>query len=374
MVTRPSLSHAAIELSDPVCSKNVSSSFCAGKIEMTTPGIIDPATGVRPWIGSARLAWSVRLAAVCALLATIGSWLGSMFWLFELFTHFRIQLAAGAALIFVAASALRCHKTTLVAAAVAILNVVPAWPYLNPFGTLDESKTEEGHVTRIMSVNVRFNNQEYRRMLSGIQAENPDIVGLVEITPEWIEALSALKQYYPYRVLRPEPGAYGLALFSRLPLRELSGSPYRQDSMQTAIIAEVEMPEAIVILTLAHLRAPTSSQDAATRNRQIAAIADMTRALDDSPQKILIGDLNATPWSPHFAQLETFAGLRNAARGRGYFPTWPTAFKPAGIPIDHILLSDHFQVRGFRTGRHVGSDHLPVICDVTLKNRAHASR
>jgi endonuclease/exonuclease/phosphatase (EEP) superfamily protein YafD len=39
---------------------------------------------------------------------------------------------------------------------------------------------------------------------------------------------------------------------------------------------------------------------------------------------------------------------------------------PAGIQIDHALVSPGVQVRNFRRGPRVGSDHLPVVVDLAL--------
>jgi endonuclease/exonuclease/phosphatase (EEP) superfamily protein YafD len=64
--------------------------------------------------------------------------------------------------------------------------------------------------------------------------------------------------------------------------------------------------------------------------------------------------------------LEAEAGLKNAARARGYWPTWPTGFNVVKIPIDHCLVSDGLRVQLFRTGSDIGSDHLPIIVDVSI--------
>jgi hypothetical protein len=66
---------------------------------------------------------------------------------------------------------------------------------------------------------------------------------------------------------------------------------------------------------------------------------------------ILLGDLNVTPWSPHFRQLLQQTGL-------------PAQVPPLRIPLDHCLVSPAFQVIERRVGPRLGSDHLPLI--VTL--------
>jgi endonuclease/exonuclease/phosphatase (EEP) superfamily protein YafD len=178
--------------------------------------------------------------------------------------------------------------------------------------------------------------------------------------------LSELHEEYPYSVLHPLDDSYGLALFSRLPIRELEFSPYDEDGKQIAIIVEVELPARRATLVLAHPISPVLPGRASSRNRQIEKIAKLIRTAGN-PEQILIGDLNITPWSPYYAPLETEAKLKNAAVGRGYRPTWPTWARGSRlmkIPIDHCLLSDGFQVQQFRTGTEIGSDHLPIIVDI----------
>ena len=81
---------------------------------------------------------------------------------------------------------------------------------------------------------------------------------------------------------------------------------------------------------------------------------------------IVAGDFNTTPWSPHFGDLLAAAGLRNAAEGKGYIPTWPTWFWPARIPIYYVLLKGPIAVTTVRRGPAVGSDHFPIIADLRL--------
>ena len=61
-------------------------------------------------------------------------------------------------------------------------------------------------------------------------------------------------------------------------------------------------------------------------------------------------------------------GLDNARKGFGLLPTWP-AFMPwpfLRIPIDHCLVSPDIRVIRMRTGRTIGSDHLPIIVDMAI--------
>lgn len=305
-----------------------------------------------------RRIWQATVAAVGL---TAASWLGGTLWAMELLTHFRFQFVAGGLILMMAAVARRRPAVAAMAAFVVVANSFPMLPYAVPQAA--HAHAEEARL-RILTANLQYRNKDYARALDLIEFENPDIVGLLEVNFAWFEGLAELHERYPYHVAWPEEGAHGLALFSRIPIEELGTSPYREGNQLTAISVAAEFLEKPVTLTLAHLLAPTKPARAAIRNRQIENIADMVRA-DKKLGNILFGDLNITPWSPHYSVLQQ-AGLDNAALGRGYLATWPAVAGWFGIPIDHVLLSHGLHVQQLRTGASFGSDHLPLVADVAI--------
>lgn len=86
-------------------------------------------------------------------------------------------------------------------------------------------------------------------------------------------------------------------------------------------------------------------------------------AVDRERPTLLLGDLNATSYSPSFGRLLDATSLRDSRRGFGRQPTWapPRWPLPIGIAIDHVLHSDHFQVTDRFVGADIGSDHRPVV-------------
>jgi endonuclease/exonuclease/phosphatase family metal-dependent hydrolase len=84
---------------------------------------------------------------------------------------------------------------------------------------------------------------------------------------------------------------------------------------------------------------------------------------------VVLGDLNATPWSPYFRNLERAASLRDTGRRSGWRPTWPSALPPLWIPLDHCLVSKEIPYASRTVGNYVGSDHFPIIVDVVLPPR-----
>jgi endonuclease/exonuclease/phosphatase (EEP) superfamily protein YafD len=302
----------------------------------------------------------VVASVLAAILVTLISFLGRTFWVAELLTHFRMQLVAGSIVLCCLSGVLRLPRSALLATLPIAVNLI----YLLPYVVTGPGEAMASPVTfRMLAANVSFRNRNHAALRDLIHDAKPDVVGLSEVDREWVESLLSLD--YPYRILRPAEGPFGLALFSRLPLRELKTSPYREDGVQTAILAEVEMGDTRTALVLAHVRAPTSPAKARQRNRQLEDLAAFFRDNGDEAE-ILFGDLNITPWSPYYTVLESGTGLVNAARESAYRPTWPRHPAVLRIPIDHFLLSGRLNVASIRTGPAIGSDHLPLIVDIAV--------
>ena len=112
---------------------------------------------------------------------------------------------------------------------------------------------------------------------------------------------------------------------------------------------------------------PVRSGTAELRNGQFVEIAALTAPLPNP--RLLLGDLNATSWSPHFTDLVRDCRLRDARQGFGVQPTWPRFSGIARllqIPIDHTLVSDDVEVVARRVGPDLGSDHRPVEIELRI--------
>lgn len=332
---------------------------------MSRYGTALPAAGRRiaPGDPAVKLSFNraLSVAALAACLVTAASFLARGSWLLELLTHFRFQLALGSMVLLLCALVRRRLLTAALAALAAAANAAPLMPYVLPGPAEAEAA---GVPLRLMSANVHYRNADYAALLEEVRRQDPDVLGLMEVDQAWLDGLSALESEYRYTVLRPEEGAYGLALYSNLPIRRLPQSPYVEDGFQTAVAVELATADGPLTLVLAHVRAPTSPAKAKLRNAQFGELAEMLR-LDGNEAKVLMGDLNTTPWSPYYRQLAATTEMQSAALGYGYQPSWPSGFSLLKIPIDHCLVSGALRVAGFRTGPDFGSDHLPIVVDLT---------
>jgi endonuclease/exonuclease/phosphatase (EEP) superfamily protein YafD len=158
----------------------------------------------------------------------------------------------------------------------------------------------------------------------------------------------------------------GAAVFTRWPVLDAESVPLAKEG---AIAARVKIDWQGTVLDVLglHLNWPLGPRNSAYRNEELGALVAFARA---QPGPLIVaGDLNLTPWSEHFRAALAASGLQDAALGFGLHRSWPAQFAPAGIRIDHCLLSPHWRSISADTGPWLGSDHLPVIADLQLRQR-----
>jgi endonuclease/exonuclease/phosphatase (EEP) superfamily protein YafD len=309
---------------------------------------------------------AVGLALLAAAAATIGASVvalaGDLWWGFELFAHFRVQYLAAQILLFLPLLAQWRLRWCFLLGVAAVLNAVPLVPYLPLARTAVADPAAD--TISVMAVNVMARNQRHQRLIEIIDEQSPDVLVVVELTDAWQQALQPLFRRYPHRLMLPEPddGAFGIALLSRY---RLDGARGIDLETTAAVDARVESPLGAFRLIGVHLRPPTSPAFAAERNRQLGALADLRRSIDEP--LVVVGDFNVTPFSPWFANWLLETGLRDARSGRGPSISWPTFLPLLGIPIDHCVVSPEFTVVDFRRLPRFGSDHYPVLAELTLE-------
>jgi endonuclease/exonuclease/phosphatase (EEP) superfamily protein YafD len=244
----------------------------------------------------------------------------------------------------------------------AALAVVPEW--LRGPVVAAEAHAAGGRL-RVMAMNLlRSNDAGFQDALQRIRAFEPDVLFCSEATPEWHAWLAAQLTELPHRAARPDPGYFGVALFSRWPLEGACVIPLGVE-WAPAVRAVVRSPAGDVGVLGVHTPRPGAGRRCAERDRALAAIAP---ALADLPAaRIVLGDFNATPWNHAFAAMRAAAGLA-AGTTDAWRPTWP-AHLPffLRLPIDHVLLGGPLALEHAPVGAAFGSDHLPLTATITTR-------
>ncbi len=296
-------------------------------------------------------------ALACA--ATLCSFLARFWWLLELSCHFRVQYAAvlvPAVVVAVVRRRFRSAAALGVAAAVNLVVIVPLYfPQSQPDAT--------GHSFRAVLLNVHTANRDSAAVLEFLEESQPDVIVLLEVNARWVQDLRPLRDLYPDSLVEPREDNFGIALFSRIPQTD-SRVSWIGTTGVPSIVAQAQVEGRPLTIVATHPLPPVNSSYAADRNRQLASLARL--ANEQENPVFLLGDLNATSWSPHFADLLRQTDLRDSRKGFGIQPTWPRGSPPLWIPLDHCLVSPSLKVHNRRVGPSVGSDHYPVIVDLEL--------
>ncbi len=212
--------------------------------------------------------------------------------------------------------------------------------------------------------NVLHQNTRYADAIALVEKEKPTIAAFLEATEPWPKELAVLQNTLPYHFSAEK---LQIELYSSLPLEKPSIQLYGNYRGLVISNLTVGKKEITFIATHAYPQLYFGKEGFAWRNQQLDGIGEYVRQIQKPV--VLIGDLNATMWSPHYKSLSQRSGLRNARAGFGILPTLSTVsfqIPWLAVPVDHCLVSPGIEVRGFRTGPAIGSDHLPVITDVVI--------
>lgn len=317
-----------------------------------------------------RLCW-ILLAGLTA--ATLLGFLGRFFWLFDLLSPFRVQLFQLALVLIGIAIWKRNNRLLIVSVAVACLNYAFVLPLY--FGKPPPATQKPA---RAMLMNILASNGNTQRVLDAIEQADPDILLLEEVTPKWADELAGLD--YPYRVEEVRTDCFGIMLLSRYPLSNTHGvyltgrarspsGPLPHERMDRrsvpTLIATVHLPQGEITVIGTHPLPPIGPDYSRLRNLQLMELPYLV--YKQSKPVLLIGDLNVSPWSYWFRRLLSESGLKNSMKGFGFQPSWPAENRLLRIPIDHVLHGEQIVIHNRAVGGSVGSDHLPVIVDFSVK-------
>ncbi|MBI4558803.1 MAG: endonuclease/exonuclease/phosphatase family protein [Candidatus Hydrogenedentes bacterium] len=292
---------------------------------------------------------------------TVAGFLGSFAWFLDLFCHFRVQYFVSLAVVSLLLLIRGRRKTAAFFGVGAVVNLATILPFY--LGSAERALPTASSLRAVL-VNVNTQFGDLQRVSQFLKEQNPDLIVLEEVNTKWLDGLRPVTDSYHYSKSEPRDDNFGIALFSRISFSRCE-VVYIGDAEVPSLVAELESPDDGEFTVLAtHPLPPGGAVYSRWRNNQLTALPEHVRAAT-SPV-LLLGDLNVTPWSPHFRRLVKDSGLKDSARGHGIQPTWPT-FNPLFlIPVDHCLHSAEIRILRREIGPNVGSDHYPMIVDFAL--------
>ncbi|MDE1465257.1 endonuclease/exonuclease/phosphatase family protein [Spartinivicinus poritis] len=288
---------------------------------------------------------------------------GKYHWLADLINHFRwyyLAVAISGIIVFSLVRKWHCFGLAIMTVG---LNYEVIYLYKSQPNSDNNIVKESSAALSVAQINANFNNTNTTLLLQWLQQRQPDIVAVEEYTPVWAQAFKQLEKLYPYKLEQPRNGGFGIALFSRYPVENLQIQYFGPDQLPSITGVLIWQQHKIQLL-VTHPVPPMSQSMAISRDLQLEEISLWLK--NQSDPVVLLGDLNTTPWGHSFKKLIDAAELKSTRTGVGLLPSWPS--KIPLIPIDHILLSKTIRVISIKVGPDIGSDHLPVIAEIGLKN------
>jgi endonuclease/exonuclease/phosphatase (EEP) superfamily protein YafD len=241
-----------------------------------------------------------------------------------------------------------------------VIAFTPLWPKQSK--TFDPAE-DHGQPLRLVAANVKMSNRRYGHFIEQIAVADPDILVLMEVDDGWLEGLAGALERYPYSALRPQDNAYGMALFSKFPLEDVSIQCLLIDRVPS-IIATVVMDGQRFRLYSLHPEPPMPYTGSEGRDGETGLVALMVRK--ETLPVIVTGDLNDVAWSGTTRRFRKISGLLDPRIGRRIFSTFDARIPLIRWPLDHLFHSAEFRIVAMHRLKPGGSDHFPVMFDLVL--------
>ena len=312
--------------------------------------------------------WDYPFAALSflALLLSLIGYLGRLNLYFEFASGYKLQilLMALCSLVYFCLTRRRVGIIVSLVGVIINLGVILPWYFNRP--AIAESNRYAP--LKVLSYNVLWKNdrpEHYQSAIALVQQEQPDIAIFQEAIPHWHEQLLALEQSYPYHIYAKK---LEIEVYSKLPLLNPEIKLY--GTYRGLVNVDLQIGERLIkfMATHAYPQLYFGHPGWLIRNQHLeVAIGEYVGNLEQPA--IVLGDLNVSLWSPHYYSMMEKSGLRNARQGLGVLPTHSIVapqFAALSAPIDHCLVSPEIQVKDFKLGKAIGSDHRPIIADLLI--------
>lgn len=313
----------------------------------------------------------IALGVGCMTVAALG-WLGPSL-IGALASPWMAQAWGGLGL---AALAVACVRAWRAAAALVVCwSVLSMWvlPILLPSEAAAPRST-----LRIAFANVNAWNSPSSAALRWFEDTGADVVALIECSTSWVDGLRGASAdgaaTWPHALVRIDDHPIGgVTLLSRYPLRDAKAmvSPEGRFPMIDAV---VEAPEGPVRIIVAHPVPPVGFGAVQLRDAEFRWLAQ--QCADSDLPTAVVADFNDTPFGQALREFETRSGMRRGTRVSGLVTTWPSRVggipwpAPLRIAIDHCYVSADIGVEAIAAGPDIGSDHLPLLIDISVSRGA----
>jgi len=252
-------------------------------------------------------------------------------------------------------------------AALATLAAALPWVLVANYGAPGPGPTsaQAGFPVRVMTVNANGGRASATRIAALARENAVDVVVVTELTSGLAHDLTVagLNNVVTARQVElNEGGADGIGLWTQ---PNFSDGRTVDGLSRPAVAGVLQTATGKVGIVAAHATGSAITPGSSWRG-DLASLPAAVPEADDN-RGIIVGDFNATPWSPAFRRLAS-GRWRDAADvvGHGLRPTWPS-WTPLPIsPLDHVLVSRGLGVSEVNAADVPGSPHRALIVTVIV--------
>jgi endonuclease/exonuclease/phosphatase (EEP) superfamily protein YafD len=249
--------------------------------------------------------------------------------------------------------------------------ILPYTP-LYPTTVLESRNPAPERRLRLLIANVLMGNRRSGDLLELVRATDPDLLLAVETDAFWVDQLAALDRDYAHRVKHPQSNFYGMLLLSKLELRDVRLRFLMDEDVPSIAARLVLRCGDEVDFYAVHPRPPRAFQSSSDRDAELLVVGREVRRRGEPA--IVAGDLNDVAWSHVTRLFRRVSNLLDPRIGRGLYASFNAHYPLLRWPLDHIFFADEFRLVRLERQRHIGSDHFPMLAELSYEPEGAAEQ
>ncbi len=218
--------------------------------------------------------------------------------------------------------------------------------------------------------NVKMSNKNVQPLMDLISEKNPDLILAMETDQWWSNKLNVLTANYPYFQQSTNKVAYGMVLYSKLPLNMIDVTYLNNKKVPSFESTITLKNNQEISLHCLHPVPPTHYKDLPDNaNQDENAMKKLGKHIQDRKHPTIVaGDLNDVVWSYVDELTNTKNILFDLRVGRGFFNSFSAENMFMRWPLDHVFVTEEFRLKKLERLSKIGSDHFPIYVELALKN------
>lgn len=184
----------------------------------------------------------------------------------------------------------------------------------------------------------------------------------------WDDQLRVLSDIYPYSKRVINDKTYGMLVYSKLPLGNISVEYLSNDNVPSIHgILSLESGRKVGF-HFVHPVPPTDFKDLPdNKGEKETELKKLGKKIKNDTLPLLVaGDLNDVVWAKVSTMTNTKNLLYDLRVGNGFYNSFDAKKFFARWPLDHVFVSKNFRLNKFEKLSDVNSDHFPIFVELSL--------